>query len=185
MTRPHRIPVPLIALLILQYLHAITVLIVTFTIGLTGDATGVLFYIYCGLFVFVYIPNSIYAFLRARRGERSSVLLFWNMLIKLLFVPIYIGVFLLSILVGAAGPFALAFWAVFLIYDYMMLLTTSMYGLAGIRRARREGIITRKAAVVHSILHFFFCADVISSVLIYLKVKTAQFSRQASPDAAL
>ncbi len=185
MSRTNKKLIPPIILLVLQYLHIIAVGIVSGTVGLTADATAVLFFIWCGLVVLVYIPNAIYSFVKAKRQESALVLLFWNMTLKLAFIPIYITVFAISLLCSIAGPWAIAFWAVFFIFDYLLLLTTSMYGLAGIRRATRDGIMPKYSALIFGILHFVFCADVISAMIIYRRIKSNGYRRQTMPDASL
>lgn len=87
-----------------------------------------------------------------------------NMLVKLLQIPAY-G---LWFAVGLAmflfmGP-VLAF-----LMDVLAILLTGLVGLAAVLRCRKEEKLGRKAAVIHGILQFVFCADVFSAVWVYIK----------------
>lgn len=118
----------------------------------------------------VFIPNIIYAFVIARHGESSTSLLFWDMLLKLCNVPIYIIVFIFGFIIALFPKgFIVTFFLV--IFDYILLIPSSMYGVSGLLQARREGKITTAAAVGNIVLHFLFCTDVISAVVMYCAVK--------------
>lgn len=47
-----------------------------------------------------------------------------------------------------------------------------MYGVSGLIQARREGKITTTVTVVNCILHFLFCMDVISAIVMFCVVKS-------------
>lgn len=119
----------------------------------------------------IFIPNMIYAFILAAKKESSSQLLFWAMLLKLCNIPIYIFIFMFGTL-AAILPLGFLLIPFLVIFDYIMLLPSTMYGISGIIQARREGKITIETAVINGILHFFFCLDVISAIIMFRKVKS-------------
>jgi hypothetical protein len=59
----------------------------------------------------------------------------------------------------------------FITFNYLLLILTSIYGISGVIQARREGKLSTNAAVVLGILHLFFCADVICSIIAFVRVK--------------
>jgi thiamine transporter ThiT len=120
----------------------------------------------------------IYAFVLAKNREKSTVLLFWDMLLKLCNIPIYLLIFFIGTFIGASSglvvtilPFSLAIVFILMIFDYLLLLPSSMYGVSGLIQARREGHITTVALVVNCILHFLFCLDVISAIIMFCVVR--------------
>lgn len=118
------------------------------------------------LCVLVYLPNMIYAFILPKLHCDGKQLLFWSMLLKLFNIPVYILVILivllLHILILPLIPFLILF-------DYTLLLPSSMYGISGIVMSRAEGRMSKKAAVIHIIMQFMFCLDVFSAVYCYVK----------------
>lgn len=102
---------------------------------------------------------------------------FYDMLIKLVHIPFYIGVFMMGLLLAFAmvvpalifvSPILISFMAVI---DFGLMLTSSMYGVSAIIRLLRKNAISKKSAFLHIILHLFFVTDVISSICIYRKSK--------------
>lgn len=168
-------------LLIAPYLYVLTVVLLTKQKIITSKELQNYFIILGCFVVIVFIPNMIYAFILLIRREAASVLLFWDMLLKLCNIPIYIVLFLVGfpIFFFPAG-FIISFFIA--VIDYILLLPSTMYGVCGIIQARRENKITTKSAVVNIILHFFFCTDVFSAVIMYCKVK--QKSKKLKKDHA-
>lgn len=157
-------------LLLSMYLYVLIAILIRKYFGPLAYETTKLFWIYCAFVVAVYIPNLVYPFILAKRGEKSTFLLFWDMLLKLCNIPVYALIFLagVGLSIHGIGIFFLPF---FIIFDYLLLIPSSMYGVGGLLRACREGKITRKAAVMNGIAHFFFCLDVISAVVMFCLVK--------------
>ena len=46
-----------------------------------------------------------------------------------------------------------------------------MYGLSGLLQARREGRIRTKTLLVHGVMQFFFCLDVVSAICLYVNAR--------------
>jgi hypothetical protein len=125
----------------------------------------------------VFAANMIYAFVAAK-WKSSRELLFWGMLIKLCYIPLYICNFFggLLALVMPVG-FLLVLFVV--VVDYLLLLPSTMYGVSGLIKARKEGKIPKGIAMLAIILHFFFCTDVICAIVMYCIVR-AQDKKEAS-----
>ena len=154
-------------LLISPYVY---VLYFYFSAQSSGVLTRLLL-VYFGFVVTVFIPNIIYAFILAKHKEKSTVMLFWDMLLKLCNIPIYLLIYFFGTLV-ALFPLGFALVFFLMIFDYLLLLPSSMYGVSGLIQARREGKITTVTAVVNCILHFFFCMDVISAIVMFCVVNS-------------
>ena len=89
-----------------------------------------------------------------------------DLLIKLVHIPAYVVWFVLGVaMILFLGPL-IAF-----VMDAMAILLSGLVGLAAVLRCRAEGRLTRKAAVIHGVLQFIFCADVFSAVWVYRKSK--------------
>jgi hypothetical protein len=123
-----------------------------------------------GAIAAIFIVNMVYAFV-ALKWKSSRELLFWDMLIKLCYIPLYICNFFggLLALVMPVG-FLLVLFVV--VIDFLLLLPSTMYGVSGLIKASKEGKIPKGTAVLAIILHFFFCTDVICAVVMYCIVKT-------------
>lgn len=119
--------------------------------------------------IVVFVFNIIYAFVLAARGESGKKLLYWDMLLKLCNIPIYIAVFIIGAFSYMFSMFPANFLIIipWVIFDYILLLPSTMYGISGLIQARREKKISTATAVVNGILHFLFCTDVISAVVIF------------------
>lgn len=134
------------------------------------------FIAYMILTVLVYVSNIVNACLY--KGENAGYqLAFWNILIKLVHIPFYLIVFSLGILflLAMVVP-ALVFFSPIMIMlltaiDFFLMITSSMYGINAIIRAARKGYLSKKFALLHIILHFFFVTDVISAIIVYIKLK--------------
>lgn len=153
-------------LLLSPYLYAVILFVcdqVGYKITDSQDA------IIIGLIAAVFIANMVYPFVAAK-WKSSRELLFWDMLIKLCYIPIYVLVFIVGVffLLVPKGIVLLVF---FVVFDYLLLLPSTMYGVSGLIKARKEGKIPMGIAVIGAILHFFFCADVICAIVVYCIVK--------------
>lgn len=133
------------------------------------------FLIYVLLTVVVYLANAVNAF--SMQDIKRSAL--FEMLLKLIHIPFYLVVFIVGLLfVGASVVPALIFVTPLLVFvlfiiDWFLMLTTSMYGINAMIRAGRERKISTKFAIVNILLHLFFVTDMISSVVVYCKLRKA------------
>ncbi len=104
----------------------------------------------------------------------------YNMLLKLLHIPFYIGVFLLGILslVIMVVPALVLVSPIIILYlvfvDCLLMITTSMYGIRSAVWMYKSGLAGKAFTIVHILLHFFFVTDVISAICVFVKSKIAR-----------
>lgn len=160
-----------VLLLILPYLY-----LFSFNFGISDEKNTNLkmlfFLILWVILALVFlILNSIFVALSVAHGGKSEFFLFWNMLLKLIHIPIYLMVFFVGTLCFVI-PTSIIFIPFLTAFDYSLLILTSIYGIGGLVQALREKKITKTAALVLGVLHFFFCADVVCAVVAFCKVKS-------------
>ena len=142
---------------------------------LPGDTAGtVLFLMYIPLTLAVYGMNIACACCWKGEAERLA---FWDLLIKLAHIPFHLTLFLVGLLflLAMVVP-ALIFVSpivamVFAVICWLLMLTTSSYGLNAVVRGKREGTLSGRAAAVLGILHLFFVADVIGAVILLIRLR--------------
>jgi hypothetical protein len=162
---------PVKLLLIMPYLCILFgVLGIQFIGELPSEWEARIFMLLCNGIGLIILANLIYPFVIANRGVSSTVLLFWNLILKLCYIPIHIMIILFGI-TSYEDPMGIYIVIFLVLIDYLLLLSTSMYGVSGLLQARREGNISTLIAAINIILHFFFCTEVISAVVMYMTVK--------------
>lgn len=83
------------------------------------------------------------------------------------YIPIAIFVVgLASLLTIFTAGISIVLW----LLDVFTIIISGTIGLSGIIRALREHRLTGKEALIHGLLQFVFCADVISSIIAYRTV---------------
>jgi MFS family permease len=107
------------------------------------------------------------------KKNQSTEILRINMMIKLLHIPAYLLIFVFGLLCTIT-IFTIGVTIVLMILDGMTILLSGLVGLGGIIGSLRENKISTKKAVIHGILQFIYCADVISSIVMYRTVKASQ-----------
>ena len=96
-----------------------------------------------------------------------------NMLIKLLSIPAYIMIFIIGILCFITiFTFVVSF--ILIILDCMAILLSGLIGVCAIKRCYDNKAISSKEMILHSILQFIFCVDIISSIIVFIKAKKAK-----------
>ena len=127
--------------------------------------------IFCILTPIIYIANIICAF----RTKDTKFLARWNMVLKLCHIPVFLFIFIYGVAVALAVWAFLFFTpiilAILVIIDVLLLCTTSAYGVCALVRSKQEGRISTAFMVVNIILHVLFVWDVISSIIIYFKIR--------------
>ena len=96
-----------------------------------------------------------------------------NMVIKLIHIPAYLIIFLFGV-ASFITIFTFAFSAVFVVLDCLTICLTGIIGLASVIRSVAEKKLSITAGVVHGILQFIFCADVVSAVILYITVNKSK-----------
>lgn len=144
--------------------------------SMNGDGSYAIIGVCTGLTMVIYIMNIINACMY--KGENACYeLAKWNAIIKVVHIPFYICVFLLGVFffLATALPAMLFISPVFIILlwviDVFLMITSSIYGVSALIKAKKQGMITRENMIVHGILHFFFMADVVSALIVYAKLR--------------
>ena len=127
------------------------------------------------IYVFALICTIIQVILNSISQKSSKQLLFINMIIKLVHIPAYIVIFLFGLL-NLITIFTAGIAIVLMILDGMAIFLTGLIGLSGIIRGLLEKKLSPKNAFVYGVFQFIFCVDVISSIVLYKKIKKAEMS---------
>lgn len=163
--------IPTILLLISPYLLILIEGIYNkYYYNLTEFPLKIIILIYFIFIAAIFIPNMAYAFVLAKHGESSTSLLFWDMILKLCNIPIYVVIFIYGFIMAIVPP-GIVITLLLVIFDYILLLPSSMYGISGLIKANGEGKITTSAAVISIVLHFFFVTDVICAIIMFCTLK--------------
>ena len=135
--------VPMIILLLAPYVFLfICIGICMAEKGFTADAIEVIGWKFLGMFLLILFPNMIYAFILKRFGYGHRKLFFWNMLIPFL-----------------------------VIFDYLLLLPSTMYGVSGLRSLSKTGKASKAGIMINGICQFLLVFDVISAAYLYIRFR--------------
>ena len=123
------------------------------------------------LWLVIFLPNMVCAFLLPRLGVTPKQLLFLNMVIKLCNIPLFVGGIVGALLLTQSPDMMIVVMLIsyFVLFDYSLLLPFSMYGISGIWENYQKGKFSAVETAVNIILHVFFCIDVFSSIYCYLR----------------
>ena len=92
------------------------------------------------------------------------------MIIKLIQIPAYIFIFIVGVIMVFV-PMGVLFVWVGCAFDYVILLLTGLISLSAILNAVRRKMLEGKKCVWIIILQFVFVADVVATILLYLKLR--------------
>lgn len=135
--------VPMIILLLVPYVFLLICIgICMAEKGFTADAIEMIGWTFLGMFLLILFPNMIYAFILKRFGYGHRKLFFWNMLIPFL-----------------------------VIFDYLLLLPSTMYGVSGLRSLSKTGKASKAGIMINGICQFLFVFDVISAAYLYIRFR--------------
>lgn len=135
--------VPMIILLLAPYVFLLICIgICMAEKGFTADAIEMIGWTFLGMFLLILFPNMIYAFILKRFGYGHRKLFFWNMLISFL-----------------------------VIFDYLLLLPSTMYGVSGLRSLSKTGKASKAGIMINGICQFLFVFDVISAAYLYIRFR--------------
>lgn len=93
-----------------------------------------------------------------------------NMLIKTSSIPAYLVIFV----VGTACMltiFTFAISAILMILDVMSIVLSGLIGIAAVKRSYDSSAISAKEMILYGALQFVFCADVVTSIIVFRKSK--------------
>ncbi len=135
--------VPMIILLLAPYVFLLICIgICMAEKGFTADAIEMIGWTFLGMFLLILFPNMIYAFILKRFGYGHRKLFFWNILIPFL-----------------------------VIFDYLLLLPSTMYGVSGLRSLSKTGKASKAGIMINGICQFLFVFDVISAAYLYIRFR--------------
>jgi len=93
-----------------------------------------------------------------------------TMIIKLIQIPAYVVIFLLSA-IFIMMIFTIGFAIAFAFFDFLTLLMSGMLGILSVVQAIRNGKVSFKESWWVILLQFIYCADVVATVIFYVKLK--------------
>ena len=126
-----------------------------------GNGLWLLFVIFVTI-VISFICTLVYIPFCLAKGWGARQTAFFNMLIKLVQIPAYLGVlFFLTI-------FTYAFSVFFVLFDCITIFLTGLVGLTANLRLYKERKCSGSFAALNSVCQFVFCIDVISAVIVYI-----------------
>ena len=119
-------------------------------------------------FAIVMLLGALYAFYLAKTDCSGHRIVLWCMVLKLCNVPVFLLIFLV-----AAGFFVMMLPLIpfLVLFDYFLLLSTSMYGISGLLKCGKEGRLSGKAVAMNIVFQFVFCADVLCAVYCCFKTR--------------
>lgn len=125
-----------------------------------------------GFFV-IALMSALIVFFRgfsAKGMKKSLDVLRTNWIIKLIHIPAYLLIFVLGLLCTMT-IFTIGITLVLMLLDGMTIMLSGLVGLGGIVGSLKADKIPVKRAVIHGILQFVYCIDIVSSILLYRTVK--------------
>lgn len=146
-----------------------------FFLGLLLPNTS-FFGVYCVLTLVLCVGNIVNAC--SYIGENNAKeLSFWGMITKLVHMPFYVAVMLLSVLVimsvvsGSSVTGIPPIVLILIIFAFFFMITSSLYCAKGAMAGVEQGIMKKETATMLSLCSFMFIGDVICAVMIYSKIK--------------
>ena len=97
------------------------------------------------------------------------------MIIKLLQIPAFVLIFVVSILFMLT-IFTIPFALVLFLVDYIALISTGLLNISAIVTGARNGDVSFRKNIWVAILQFVFCADVVASVIFYINLKKTKLN---------
>ena len=95
------------------------------------------------------------------------------MLLKICHIPFYLLVFAVGVLLNVMIIPLLPFM-VFM--DYLLLLSTSLYGIRALWTGHRQGSLSLTAAGVCTALQLLFCLDLAGAIWGWVRLRKADYS---------
>lgn len=103
--------------------------------------------------------------------KRDPMELAWtNMIIKLVHIPAYLFIFVVG-LICVITIFTIPVSICLAILDCAAIVLSGLAGASAVKRCHEEGALSAGEAVAFGILQFVFCADVVISVVVFVKAK--------------
>ena len=133
----------------------------------TEDTSSIVFaFILGALFLSCPICNVIYM-IKSRKSDPRE-LLREALTVKLIHIPAFVGIFIMGVIAAIMIFMTLPLILLLVLWDYLILLSSGMLSVfALIKNTKRD----KALSVIAIICQFFFCADVISLLLLRLVSK--------------
>ena len=112
----------------------------------------------------------IYFIINIHKSHRALSLAKTAMIIKLIQIPTYIVFFVLGVILSLT-PFGFGFTFGLIILDYFTLILTGIINITAVVCSIRQHKFTFKEIFWVIILQFFFCLDIIASIIFFIKLK--------------
>ena len=109
------------------------------SIGLTG-------------FGIIMVFGAVYAFFLPRMGFSGKQILFWSMLLKICNIPVFLFIFAIGLFLFVV---IIPLIPIFFLFDLLLLLSTSMYGINGITQCGKEKCLSQKNCYQYSVAFYF------------------------------
>lgn len=93
-----------------------------------------------------------------------------NMLIKTISIPAYLVIFV----IGTACMltiFTVAISVILMILDVMAIVLSGLIGISAVKRSYDSKAISANEMILYGVLQFVFCADVVTSIIVFRKSK--------------
>lgn len=126
------------------------------------------------VFVILLIINVSYVVVSLKNKWRSREMSKTLLILKLIQVPAYIGIFIIGLLcMLTVFTIPIALFLVFL--DYLCILLTGILMIPTIIRSYKENCISQVESIVYIILSFCLNLDVIVSIMTFVRCKSKKF----------
>lgn len=166
---------PFLGIILFPYLIVFTLICIFIGSGSSSMETiSYAFLLILPVLYVVALVCAVVVFIKGITNKKKSLeILRINMIIKLIHIPAYLIIFVLGLL-STITIFTIGLAIVLLVLDLLTIAVSGLIGLGGVIGSLRENKISIKKAVIYGILQFMYCADVISSILIYRTVKATE-----------
>lgn len=132
-----------------------------------------------GLFVLTFLSTLLAAQLTSVAVFLISYIMKWplidllraNMILKLVHIPAYIAIFLFGFF-SLITIFTAWISIIMIIMACITIFMSGLIGLAGVIRIAIEKKLSTKEVIIHSVLQFIFFGDIVSSIMIFKKIKS-------------
>lgn len=120
------------------------------------------------LFIVSFICNVIFLVLSIHQKWDCKKIALLNMVIKIVQIPAYVAVFLLGVF-SFGALFTIGLAVVFFLFDCASIFLSGLIGITSVIRCYTDRIISKRFSIINGLLQFVFCADVISSIIIFMQ----------------
>lgn len=135
------------------------------------SGNGLLLFLAFCIFAFIsFVLNIIFFVLSITKKWDELYLAKVAMITKLIQIPSYIVIFVLGVFFTIT-IFTFVFSILMLFFDYLTLIMTGLINSAAVINASRKKAVSFGKNIWIIILQFVFCADVVASIIFYIKIK--------------